>query len=205
MPTFIVVRRIFYSVLLINFKNWLHLTIKSQNVVIFVSTTYSWLQSSYLRSHLEDGEIKRLRINFILHKEVVIGIIQKGSSSLCTDKFPIVNIDILHNCKNNEEIILFFGVPLWISNCHVQFHVDMTNSSSQGETRNPKYHVDMKFWIFLVPTWTDITPWNTVEFFGRSSRSTKLGCPIGKLNFEFRPIRSRISKFQLTPEICISK
>ena len=82
MPTFIVVRRIFYSVLLINFKNWLHLTIKSQNVVIFVSTTYSWLQSSYLRSHLEDGEIKRLRINFILHKEVVIGIIQKGSSSL---------------------------------------------------------------------------------------------------------------------------
>ena len=160
MPTFIVVRRIFYSVLLINFKNWLHLTIKSQNVVIFVSTTYSWLQSSYLRSHLEDGEIKRLRINFILHKEVVIGIIQKGSSSLCTDKFPIVNIDILHNCKNNEEIILFFGVPLWISNCHVQFHVDMTNSSSQGETRNPKYHVDMKFWTFLVPTWTDITPWN---------------------------------------------
>ena len=152
MPTFIVVRRIFYSVLLINFKNWLHLTIKSQNVVIFVSTTYSWLQSSYLRSHLEDGEIKRLRINFILHKEVVIGIIQKGSSSLCTDKFPIVNIDILHNCKNNEEIILFFGVPLWISNCHVQFHVDMTNSSSQGETRNPKYHVDMKFWTFLVPT-----------------------------------------------------
>ena len=152
MPTFIVVRRIFYSVLLINFKNWLHLTIKSQNVVIFVSTTYSWLQSSYLRLHLEGGEIKRLRINFILHKEVVIGIIQKGSSSLCTDKFPIVNIDILHNCKNNEEIILFFGVPLWISNCHVQFHVDMTNSSSQGETRNPKYHVDMKFWIFLVPT-----------------------------------------------------
>ena len=137
MPTFIVVRRIFYSVLLINFKNWLHLTIKSQNVVIFVSTTYSWLQSSYLRSHLEDGEIKRLRINFILHKEVVIGIIQKGSSSQCTDKFYIVNIYILHNCKNNEEIILFFGVPLWISNCHVQFHVDMTNSSSQGETRNP--------------------------------------------------------------------
>ena len=82
MPTFIVVRRIFYSVLLINFKNWLHLTIKSQNVVTFVSTTYSWLQSSYLRSHLEDGEIKRLRINLILHKEVVIGIIQKGSSSL---------------------------------------------------------------------------------------------------------------------------
>ena len=178
MPTFIVVRRIFYSVLLINFKNWLHLTIKSQNVVIFVSTTYSWLQSSYLRSHLEDGEIKRLRINFILHKEVVIGIIQKGSRSLYTDKFPIVNIDILHNCKNNEEIILFFGVPLWISNCHVQFHVDMTNSSSQGETRNPKYHVDMKFWIFLVPTWTDITPWTP-----RSERKQRTKCKSYWLSF----------------------
>jgi len=46
---------------------------------------------------------------------------------------------------------------------------------------------------------------NTVDFFGRSSRSTKLGRPIGKLNFEFQPIRSKISKFQLTPEICISK
>ena len=140
MPTFIVVRRIFYSVLLINFKNWLHLTIKSQNVVIFVSTTYSWLQSSYLRSHLEDGEIKRLRINFILHKEVVIGIIQKGSSSQCDDKFPIVNIDILHNCKNNEEILLIFGVPLWISNCyacpHDEFELPRGNTKSKIQCRH---------------------------------------------------------------------
>jgi len=130
-------------VLLINFKNWLHLTIKSQNVVIFVSTTYSWLQSSYLRSHLEDGEIKRLRINFILHKEVVIGIIQKGSSSLCTDKFPIVNIDILHNCKNNEEIILFFWsstldfqLSCPISCRHDEFELPRGNTKSKISCRH---------------------------------------------------------------------
>ena len=40
---------------------------------------------------------------------------------------------------------------------------------------------------------------NTVDFFGRSSRSTKLGRPIGNRNFEFQPIRSRISKRQKKP------
>ena len=42
---------------------------------------------------------------------------------------------------------------------------------------------------------------NTMDFFGRLSCSTKLGRLIEKLNFEFQPIRSQISKFQLTPDM----
>ena len=73
----------------------------------------------------------------------MIGIIQKGSSSLCTDKFPIVNIDILHNCKNNEEIILFFWsstldfqLSCPISCRHDEFELPRGNTKSKISCRH---------------------------------------------------------------------